>query len=55
MERYGGGSIVVSDYNPAWSATFEQERTSRHCQVDEGGLLSFNLALLDGGKVIGTR
>ena len=26
-----------------------------HCQVDEGGLLSFNLALLDGGKMIGTR
>jgi hypothetical protein len=24
MERYGGGSIMVSDYNPAWSATFEQ-------------------------------
>jgi GrpB-like predicted nucleotidyltransferase (UPF0157 family) len=30
MERYGGGSIVVSDYNPAWSATFEQERTNLH-------------------------
>ena len=30
MERYGGGSIVVSDYNPAWSANFEQERTSLH-------------------------
>ena len=30
MERYGGGSIVVSDYNPAWPATFEQERTSLH-------------------------
>src|SRR5713226_9131505 len=30
MERYGGGSIVVSDYNPAWSATFEQERTILH-------------------------
>lgn len=28
MERYGGGSIVVSDYNPSWPATFEQERTS---------------------------
>jgi hypothetical protein len=27
----------------------------RHCQVDEGRLLSFNLALLDGGRVIGTR
>jgi hypothetical protein len=26
-----------------------------HCQVDEGELLSFNLALLDGGKMIGTR
>ena len=30
MERYGGGSIVVSDYNPAWPATFEQERASLH-------------------------
>jgi GrpB-like predicted nucleotidyltransferase (UPF0157 family) len=30
MERYGGGSIVVSDYNTAWPATFEQERTSLH-------------------------
>ena len=30
MERYAGGSIVVSDYNPAWPATFEQERTSLH-------------------------
>ena len=30
MERYGGGSIVVLDYNPAWPATFEQERTSLH-------------------------
>ena len=30
MERYGGGSIVVSDYNPAWPETFEQERTSLH-------------------------
>ncbi len=30
MERYGGGSIVVSNYNPAWSAAFEQERTSLH-------------------------
>ena len=28
MERYSGGSIVVSDYNPAWPETFEQERTS---------------------------
>src|SRR5262249_56844757 len=30
MERYGGGAIVGSDYNPAWPATFEQERTSLH-------------------------
>jgi GrpB-like predicted nucleotidyltransferase (UPF0157 family) len=30
MERRGGGSIVVSDYDPAWSVTFEQERTSLH-------------------------
>jgi GrpB-like predicted nucleotidyltransferase (UPF0157 family) len=28
MERYGGGSIVVSDYDPAWPAMFEHERTS---------------------------
>ena len=27
MERYGGGLIVVTDYNPAWPAMFEQERT----------------------------
>jgi hypothetical protein len=31
------------------------DRVQRHCQVDEGGLLSFNLALLDGGRMIGTR
>ena len=30
MEQYGGGSIVVSDYDPAWPATFEQERRSLH-------------------------
>ena len=30
MERYGGGSIVVSDYDPAWSAMFEHARTSLH-------------------------
>src|SRR5258708_30329246 len=30
MERYGGGSIVVSDYDPAWPTTFEQECTSLH-------------------------
>jgi GrpB-like predicted nucleotidyltransferase (UPF0157 family) len=33
MERYGGGSIVVSDYNPAWSAMFEHERTSLHAAL----------------------
>jgi hypothetical protein len=27
MERYGGGLIVVTDYNTAWPAMFEQERT----------------------------
>jgi GrpB-like predicted nucleotidyltransferase (UPF0157 family) len=26
MERYGGGAIVVTDYDPAWPAMFEQER-----------------------------
>ena len=30
MERYGNGSIVVRDYDPAWSAMFEQERTVLH-------------------------
>ena len=34
MERYGGGSIVVSDYDPAWSAMFEHERTSLHAALD---------------------
>ena len=27
MERYGGGSIVVCDYDPTWVALFELERT----------------------------
>jgi GrpB-like predicted nucleotidyltransferase (UPF0157 family) len=27
MERYGGGSIVVCDYDPTWVALFERERT----------------------------
>ena len=27
MERYGGGSIVVVDYQPSWSAMFDNERT----------------------------
>src|SRR4051794_20288642 len=26
MERYGGGAIVIADYDPAWPAQFEQER-----------------------------
>jgi GrpB-like predicted nucleotidyltransferase (UPF0157 family) len=30
MERSGGVSIVISDYDPAWSAIFEQERASLH-------------------------
>lgn len=30
MERYGGGAIVVCDYDPGWAATFEQERTRLH-------------------------
>jgi GrpB-like predicted nucleotidyltransferase (UPF0157 family) len=34
MERYGGGSIVVSDYDPAWPAMFAQERTSLHAALD---------------------
>jgi GrpB-like predicted nucleotidyltransferase (UPF0157 family) len=30
MERYGGGSIIVCDYDPVWAATFEHERTCLH-------------------------
>jgi GrpB-like predicted nucleotidyltransferase (UPF0157 family) len=30
MKQYGGGSIVVSDYDPSWPAAFEQERMSLH-------------------------
>ena len=28
MERYGGGAIVVTDYDPAWPAMFEEERAN---------------------------
>jgi hypothetical protein len=44
-----GDDAVVSWENAVENATVP------HCQVDEGGLLSFNLALLDGGRMIGTR
>ena len=27
-ERYGGGRIVVSDFDPEWAVMFEQEKTS---------------------------
>jgi GrpB-like predicted nucleotidyltransferase (UPF0157 family) len=30
MERYGGGSIVVCDYDPVWAAMFEHECTRLH-------------------------
>ena len=30
MERYGGGAIIVCDYDPMWAATFEHERTCLH-------------------------
>jgi GrpB-like predicted nucleotidyltransferase (UPF0157 family) len=30
MERYGGGRIVVRDYDPTWPAMFEQERERVH-------------------------
>jgi hypothetical protein len=33
VERYGDESIVILDYDPAWSATFEQEHTSLHTAV----------------------
>jgi GrpB-like predicted nucleotidyltransferase (UPF0157 family) len=28
MERYGGGAIAVSDYDPVWPEMFEQERAN---------------------------
>jgi GrpB-like predicted nucleotidyltransferase (UPF0157 family) len=37
MERYGGGSIVVSDYDPAWPRMFEAER--RRLEATLGSLL----------------
>jgi GrpB-like predicted nucleotidyltransferase (UPF0157 family) len=30
MERYGGGSILVCDYDPMWAALFEHECTRLH-------------------------
>jgi len=30
VERYGGGRITISDYDPTWPAQFEQERTRIH-------------------------
>ena len=30
MERYGGGAIMVCDYDPVWAAMFEHERTCLH-------------------------
>jgi GrpB-like predicted nucleotidyltransferase (UPF0157 family) len=27
MEKYGAGSILVSDYDPNWPTLFKQERT----------------------------
>jgi GrpB-like predicted nucleotidyltransferase (UPF0157 family) len=27
MERYGGGPIVVGDYDPSWPSMFDDERT----------------------------
>ena len=29
MEKYGAGSIVVSDYDPNWPTLFEQEPVGR--------------------------
>lgn len=34
MERYGGGSIVVSDYDPAWPLRFEAERAVLMAALD---------------------
>jgi len=30
MERYGGGAIVVAEYDPAWATKFEAERATLH-------------------------
>jgi GrpB-like predicted nucleotidyltransferase (UPF0157 family) len=30
VERYGGGPITISDYDPTWPAQFEQERKRLH-------------------------
>src|ERR1700675_2222514 len=40
MEKYGVGSIVVSDYDPSWPTLFKQERTRI-----ENALGSFALAI----------
>jgi GrpB-like predicted nucleotidyltransferase (UPF0157 family) len=40
MEKYGAGSIVVSDYDPNWPTLFERERTRI-----ENALGSFALAI----------
>jgi GrpB-like predicted nucleotidyltransferase (UPF0157 family) len=33
VERYGGGQITISDYDPTWPAQFEQERTRLHAAL----------------------
>ncbi|MCA6111490.1 GrpB family protein [Bradyrhizobium sp. CNPSo 4026] len=48
MEKYGAGSIVVSDYDPNWPALFERESTRiKHalgaCSVPEGAARQFSL------------
>jgi hypothetical protein len=48
----GSARTLISD---RCSRFADLETPRRHCQVDERGLLSFNLALLDGGTMIGTR
>ena len=64
MEKYGAGSIVVSEYDPNWPALFEQEsirikkETGKNIFVDEitakarawrAGLM--NLAMSGAGPV----
>ena len=34
-EKYGGGSIAISDYNSAWPEMFEQERASVHAALGD--------------------
>lgn len=34
MQRYGGGPITISDYDPSWPAQFEAERRRLHAALE---------------------